>query len=335
MSTVAIQAALERAQKRWIFGALALALLLHLFLAWALGWYRIIGLEVPFDHSTPTGPFTVKRIEINPDSLKVDQPDPISKLPVAEPPQNPAQFNLDPHLVEKALQAPLPALTAPPVPEPGKVIAATDLSQGLPLVESDSAKISAEISKAQPAAINSGPVTSSKLAQDLITSMTGPVQAGSPTGAPVSGNGTTGTLPGFADLAPGFKTGGPNLSNLPEPILLRLPSDVLFDFDSAKLKPEADPLLTKAIGLITKYPQADIQIDGYSDSFGRVDYNLSLSQQRAEAVQAWLRNHITQDGYKFHSQGHGSTNFVVSAQNSIEQQQPNRRVEILIQALKL
>jgi len=335
MSTIGIQAALERAQKRWIFGALALALLLHLFLAWALGWYKIIGLEVPFDHSTPTGPFTVKRIEINPDSLKVDQPDPIAKLPAAEPPKNPAEFNLDPHLVEKALQAPLPALAAPSVPEPGKVIAATDLSQGLPLVESDSAKISAEISRVQPDAISSGPVTSSRLAEDLISSTTGPVQAGTPGGAPVGGNGTTGTLPGFAELAPGFRTSGPNLSNLPEPVLLRLPSDVLFDFDSARLKPEADPLLTKAIGLITQYPQADIQIDGYSDSFGKADYNLTLSQQRAEAVQGWLRNHIAKAGYKFHSQGHGSTNFVVSIQGSIEQQQPNRRVEILIQALKL
>jgi len=334
MSTVAIQTALERAQKRWIFGALALAILLHLVLAGALGWYKIIGLEVPFDHSTPTGPFTVKRIEINPDSLKPDQPNPISKLPAAEPPKNPAQFNLDPHLVEKALQAPLPALSAPAVPEPNKVIAATDLSQGLPLVESDSAKISAEISKIQPTAISSGPITSS--AQDLISSTTGPVQAGTPNGAPVGGNGTTtGTLPGFAELAPGFRTSSPSLSNLPEPVLLRLPSDVLFDFDSAKLKPEADPLLTKAIGLITKYPQADIQIDGYSDSFGKSDYNLTLSQQRAEAVQAWLRDHISQDGYKFHSTGHGSTNFVVSVQGSIEQQQPNRRVEILIQALKL
>jgi OOP family OmpA-OmpF porin len=335
MPPVAIHAALERAQKRWIFGALALAILLHLGLVGALGLYKIICLEVPFSHSAPTGPFTVKRIEINPDALRADQPDPIAKLPAAEPPKNPAQFNLDPHLIEKALQTPLPALTSPPVPEPGKVIAATDLSQGLPLVESDSAKISAEISRAQPDAISSGPVASSKLAQDLISSTTGPVQAGTPSGASVGGNGTTGALPGFAELAPGFRTGGPNLSNLPEPILLRLPSDVLFDFDSARLKPEADSLLTKAIGLITQYPQADVQIDGYSDSFGKADYNLTLSQQRAEAVQGWLRNHIAKDGYKFHSQGHGSANFVVGAQGSIEQQQPNRRVEILIQALKL
>jgi len=335
MSTVAIQVALERAQKRWIFGALGLALLLHGIVAGALGWYKIPGLEIPSDHSTPTGPFTVKRIEINPDALKPNQPDPISKLPAAEPPKNPAQFNLDPRLVEKALQTPLPALNTPAVPEPNRVIAATDLNQGLPVVESDSARMTAEIAKIDPAVTGGGPVTSAKLAQDIISTATGPTQEGVPSGTPSGGNGQAGKLPGFAELAPGFHTSGPNLSNLPEPILLRLPSDVLFDFDSAKLRPEADPLLTKAVGLITKYPEADIQIDGYSDSFGKADYNITLSQQRAEAVQAWLHEHITQSGYKFRSLGHGSASFVVSAKGSIDQQQPNRRVEILIQALKL
>src|SRR5208282_1549019 len=115
---------------------------------------------------------------------------------------------------------------------------------------------------------------------------------------------------------------------------VRLASDVLFDFDSARLKPEAAPLLSQAVGLITKYPQADVQIDGYTDSFGKPDYNLTLSQQRAEAVQAWLQQHVEQAGYKFRSLGHGSTNYIVSEQGTIDAQQPNRRVEILIQALK-
>lgn len=335
MPLAAIQAASERAQKRWIFAAIAIAIVLHLFLAGALGLYKIVGLEVPFDHSPPTGPFTVKRIEINPEALKPDRPDPSTRLPAAEPPKNPSEFNLDPHLVEKALQAPLPALTAPAVPEPNKVIAATDLSQGLPLVEFDSAKVSAEISQVEPAALNSGPMTSSKMAQDLISSISGAPQPGVANGAPVGSAAAAGKLPGFAELAPGFKTSAPTLSNLPEPILLRLPSDVLFDFDSAKLKPEAEPLLSKAIGLITQYPVADIQIDGYSDSFGKPDYNVTLSQQRAQAVQAWLAGHISQGTYKYHSLGHGSSNFIVSAQGSIDQQQPNRRVEIVIQAQKL
>ena len=333
MPSIGVHADLERLQKRWVLGALGIALVLHLALAWALGWYKLPGMEVPFSHSQPTGPFTVKRIEINPDALKSRQDDPIARLPVAEPPKNPAQFNLDPNLVEKALQTPQPVLATPSVPEPNKVIAATDLSQGLPYAESDSAKISAEIARVEPAA-SSGPLTSSKLAEQLISANTGPAQPGTPTGAPPTGNGIAGKLPGFAELAPAFKATAPNLSHLPEPVLLRLPSDVLFDFDSAKLKPEADSLLSQAVGLITKYPEADIHIDGYSDAFGKPDYNSTLSQQRAEAVQAWLQERIAQASYKFHSQGHGSSNYVVSALGSIEQQQPNRRVEILIQALK-
>jgi OOP family OmpA-OmpF porin len=332
MPVIGVHADLERLQKRWIFGALAIALLVHAVVAWALGWYKIPRPEIPY-YNQQTGPFVVKQIEINPDALKSQQDDPIARLPMAEPPKNPAQFNLDPNLVEKALQTPQPALATPSVPEPNRVIAATDLSHGLPYAESDSAQISAEIARVEPTA-GGGPLTSSKLAEELISANAGPAQPGIASGAPATGNGIAGKLPGFAELAPAFKTAGPNLSNLPEPVLLRLPSDVLFDFDSAQLKPEADSLLSQAVALITKYPEADVHIDGYTDSFGQPDYNETLSQQRAEAVQAWLQDRIAQAAYKFHSQGHGSSDYVVSAQGSIEEQQPNRRVEILIQALK-
>jgi len=331
MSLIGVRTDVEGLQKRWILGALGIAVVFHVVVAWALGWYKIPGMEVPFSHSAPTGPFVVKQVEIDPNAFKSAQDDPIQKLPAAEPPANPSQFNLDPNLVEKALQTPQPTLATPSVPEPNKVIAATDLSQGLPYAESDTAKVTAEIARVDPTA--SSPTTSARLAQELISATGGPAQPGIPNGAPPTGNGDAGKLPGFAALAPSFKA-DTTISHLPEPVLLRLPSDVLFDFDSAKLKPEADPLLTQAVGLITKYPQADVQIDGYSDSFGKPDYNTTLSQQRAQAVQAWFQDHIAQSGYKFKSQGHGSANYVVSAQGTIQQQQPNRRVEILIQALK-
>lgn len=331
MPYIGVHADPERAQKRWILGALAIALVAHAILAWLLGWYRIPNLAIPYTH--PPASFSIKTIEIDPDQFKSRQQDPISHLPMAEPPNNPAQFNLDPNLVEKVLQMPQPTLSAPSVPDPGKVIAAADLTQGLPYAEADTATVTAEISKVEPAAA-SGSQAASQLANDLISANTGPAQAGTPAGTVATGNGTNGKLPGFSELAPGFRASDLNLTRLPEPVLLRLPSDVLFDFDSAHLKPQADPLLSQAIALITKYPQADIQIDGYSDSIGRSDYNLNLSQQRAQAVQAWLQDHIIQAAYQFRSQGHGSADYVVSPQGTIDQQQPNRRVEILIQALK-
>jgi outer membrane protein OmpA-like peptidoglycan-associated protein len=334
MSTSGAHFESDGLQKRWIFGALGLALVIHLLAAWAMGWYKIPAPAIPALHPGATGTFTIKRIEVNPDSLKPQSvPDPIKNLPAANAPANPADFNLDPNSIEKALQAPQPQLATPTVPEPGKVIAATDLSSGLPAVQSDTAKFTAEIAKVDPAA-SAGPVTSAQLAQDLITANAGLPQPGKPTGAPAQGNGTAGKLPGFAALAPSFKQTETNLANLPQPVLLRLPADVLFDFDSSQLKPEADPLLSQAVGLITKYPQADVHIDGYSDSFGKPDYNLTLSQQRAEAVQAWLQQRIAQSAYTFHSLGHGSTSFIVPSTATIDQQQPNRRVEILIQAMK-
>ena len=333
MPHLGVHTDVEHLQKRWVLGALGIAFVIHLIVAWGLGWYKIPGMEVPSSHSAPTGPFTVKRIEINPNAFKSQQADPTAHLPVAEPPKNPAEFNLDPNAIERALQTPQPSLATPSVPEPNKVIAATDLSQGMPYAQSDAANVSAEIAKVEPAT-SGGPLTSSNLAEQLISANSGAPQPGTPGGAQNSGNGTTGKLPGFAELAPAFKAPTPDLTKLPEPVLLRLPSDVLFDFDSAQLKPDADFLLSQAVGLITKYPEADINIDGYSDSIGKPDYNQTLSQQRAEAVQAWLQQRIAQATYKFHSTGHGSANYIVSAQGSIEQQQPNRRVEILIQALK-
>jgi outer membrane protein OmpA-like peptidoglycan-associated protein len=334
MPALTLQSA-ERTQKRWLLGAIGIALLFHGGAAGVLGYYHLHGIEIPSDHTSPTGPFTVKRIEISPNALKSDQSDPTTKLPQPEPPRNPAEFNLDANLVEKALQAPLPKLSAPAVPEPDRVIASTDLGRDLPFTQSDSSKLTEEISKVQPSTAAAGPVASAQLAQDVISNSAGYPHPGATPGQTTTGDGALNQVPGFGNLASGFKPGNPAVSNLPDPVLLRLPSDVLFDFDSAVLKPQASALLSQAVGLITKYPSADVQIDGYSDSFGKPDYNLSLSQQRAQAVQAWLQDRVGQSAYKFRSTGHGSSDYVVPAGGSIDAQQPNRRVEILIQALKV
>jgi OOP family OmpA-OmpF porin len=321
----------ERLQKRWILGALALALLLHAGVAGVFGLYKIPSLEIPAHHSDQLGPFTVKQVLIDPNAIKGDQTNPIAKLPAAEAPKNPAEFNLDPTLVEKALQTPQPALRAPTLPDPIRVVAASDLNQGLPLAVADNANLTADISKATPFAASSDPLTSSRMAEDILNSSQGTSQLGTPAGAPGAGDHGAGNVPGFGNLAPAVN---PDMTHLPEPIMLRLPSDVLFDFDSAQLKPEASTLLDQAAAMIAKYPDASIQVDGYSDSFGRPDYDLNLSQLRAQAVQDWLQAHAMPGSYKFNSKGHGSANFVVSPQGSIQQQQPNRRVEIVIQALK-
>jgi hypothetical protein len=92
----------ERLQKRWIFAALAIALFLHAGVAGVFGLCKIPRMQTPYQHSPQVGPFTFKQVQIDPNALKADQPNPLAKLPTAEAPKNPAEFNLDPTLVEKA-----------------------------------------------------------------------------------------------------------------------------------------------------------------------------------------------------------------------------------------
>lgn len=322
----------ERLQKRWIIAAIAIALFFHAGVAGVFHFYHIARLQTPAQHSDILGPFTVKQVEIDPNALKPDRPDPTEHLAAPPAPKNPAEFNLDTTLVEKALQTPQPQLREPTPPAPAHVVAASDLTQGAPDVPSDTATTTAEIAKIDPVAASSDPVAStSKMAQDVLNASQGTPQPGQLAGTQVSGDHSLGNVPGFSDLPP---PPPPDLTHLPEPILLRLPADVLFDFDSAQLKPDAAGLLGQAAAMIAKYPDASVTVDGYSDSFGRSDYDITLSQQRAEAVQQWLQAHAPAGTYHFKSQGHGATDFVVSPTLSIDQQQPNRRVELIIQALK-
>jgi OOP family OmpA-OmpF porin len=322
----------ERLQKRWIAAAIGIAIFFHAGVAGVFDLCKIPRLQTPAQHGPIIGPFTVQQVQIDPNALKGNQPDPTAHLPSPEAPKNPAEFNLDPRLVEKALQTPQPMLRTPTLPDPARVVAASELSQGAPYVENASSSVTADIDKITPMVSGSDPLaSSSKMAQDIINSSQGLPQSGDVSGSLGANTQGAGNVPGFNALPPAPP---PDLNHLPEPVLLRLPADVLFDFNSADLKPDAANILGQASTMIAKYPDASITVDGYSDSFGQPDYDLTLSQLRAQAVRDWLQTHAPAGTYHFKSQGHGAADFVVSPKLSIDQQQPNRRVELVIQALK-
>ncbi len=118
-----------------------------------------------------------------------------------------------------------------------------------------------------------------------------------------------------------------------------LPGGALFEFDSSDLRPEAIEQLRKLGTLIKLNPNVTFSIEGYTDSFGDADYNVQLSQQRADAVRSWLVQNIDVDPSHIQAFGYGATNFLVMpgqvdmhSQASIDREkqleQPNRRVEI-------
>jgi outer membrane protein OmpA-like peptidoglycan-associated protein len=112
------------------------------------------------------------------------------------------------------------------------------------------------------------------------------------------------------------------------PILM--PTDLLFEYDSDQLKPAAAESLRKLGQLIMKNNQASFRIEGYTDSFGSEDYNLGLSMRRAEEVKGWLQKNMGIDSTRISTAGYGKSRLLVPGTGTVEQQQLNRRVEIVI-----
>ncbi|WGF86314.1 OmpA family protein [Marinivivus vitaminiproducens] len=65
---------------------------------------------------------------------------------------------------------------------------------------------------------------------------------------------------------------------------LTLRNEVLFDVDSALLKPAFAPTIQTLADVLGKYDRTRVQVVGYTDSTGPEAYNQSLSERRAEAV---------------------------------------------------
>ncbi|MEO0623076.1 MAG: OmpA family protein [Pseudomonadota bacterium] len=61
-----------------------------------------------------------------------------------------------------------------------------------------------------------------------------------------------------------------------------------FATDSAELLPASDPVIAEMAGYMQANPGAEILLVGHTDSVGALDYNMGLSQRRAESVRAAL-----------------------------------------------
>jgi OOP family OmpA-OmpF porin len=63
---------------------------------------------------------------------------------------------------------------------------------------------------------------------------------------------------------------------------------VTFQFNSAELTPNSHAVLDEVAVSLQKHPQLKVELQGYTDSTGPADYNLKLSQRRADSVRAYL-----------------------------------------------
>lgn len=123
---------------------------------------------------------------------------------------------------------------------------------------------------------------------------------------------------------------GADVERVGEGILVTFESGILYDFDSDRIQAEGRENLTTLAESLERYPDSDLMIVGHTDSLGTESYNLDLSERRAAAAAAYLRQQGVADT-RIKIAGRGELEPVSS--NATDQgRQENRRVEVAIYA---
>jgi outer membrane protein OmpA-like peptidoglycan-associated protein len=80
-----------------------------------------------------------------------------------------------------------------------------------------------------------------------------------------------------------------------------------FEFDKATLTESGIAELGKAVKFVKRYPYNKIQIDGYTDMIGTEDYNIKLSERRANVTKEYLVKNAEVKPENLTTLGHGTS----------------------------
>ncbi|MGH7923568.1 MAG: OmpA family protein [Candidatus Binatus sp.] len=102
---------------------------------------------------------------------------------------------------------------------------------------------------------------------------------------------------------------------------------VHFDFNKSNIRPGDAAVLDEAATTLKANPDVDIDVNGHCDAIGGEEYNLKLSDRRADAVEDYLENAGIPEA-RLHPHGYGKTGFVAT-NDTAEGRAQNRRVELV------
>ena len=112
-------------------------------------------------------------------------------------------------------------------------------------------------------------------------------------------------------------------------LVLNMPGDVTFDYNSALVKSQFRSALDSVASTLAEYPSTYIDVYGHTDSTGSDSYNQGLSERRAASVADYLGGRGIQRA-RMATLGYGESQLKCSPERSEADYQCNRRVEIRI-----
>lgn len=302
------------------FAALLLSLLAHSAFLFFASRFEPPNFGEKFYEQLVPRKFRVERVEIDPKLLEEERSEisevPLPRAEIALPPEQiTPEIALSPAAQPSKLD---PTQIAPePIKPTTDILSSAEIKTALP-----SNDLARELEKIREELLEK---ESSSAQRPVLPIQEKLKEASAGTGA-VSMR--IGNVAGYSELDELLQRTGP-LSKGTAPIFM--PGDVLFDYDSADLRPEAIESLTKLGTIMLRNPDVLFRIEGHTDSFGTPEYNFGLSLRRAEAVKDWLVRQMGISPEKIETRGFGSTRLIAPATGSIEEQQVNRRVEIALE----
>jgi OmpA-OmpF porin, OOP family len=102
-----------------------------------------------------------------------------------------------------------------------------------------------------------------------------------------------------------------------------------FDINQAVIRPQYRDEVAKVGDFMKKYPTTTAVIEGHTDNVGSPDYNMELSQRRAESVVSYLVENFGIDRSRLSAKGYGLTRPIADNDTNAGKQK-NRRIEAII-----
>ena len=118
------------------------------------------------------------------------------------------------------------------------------------------------------------------------------------------------------------------VTNTGDRLIVTMPQDILFDVDSASLRPDLTSDLRALAGNLRQYPDQTVQVIGHTDNTGDAAYNQDLSERRARSVAGVLLD-AGVNASRVVPIGQGESQPIASNLTP-EGRRQNRRVEIVI-----
>jgi outer membrane protein OmpA-like peptidoglycan-associated protein len=124
---------------------------------------------------------------------------------------------------------------------------------------------------------------------------------------------------------------GVSVTRLGDDIVLNMPGNVTFDVNQSQVKSDFYPVLDSVGLVLDEFDKTLVDVNGHTDSTGRLEYNMDLSNKRASSVAAYLASRGVEENRLF-TQGFGP-HYPVADNATSEGRQYNRRVELILKPL--